>query len=101
MKQKFLLLTLLVAASVAQLWAQAPQGMNYQAVVRNTSGQPVGNGTAVVLRFSIHNGTATGTVVFTENVNVTANQFGLVSTTIGSSGNLSTVNWATAINFYK
>lgn len=100
MKQKLLLLTMLVAATM-QIFAQAPQGINYQAVVRNGSGQPVGNGTAVVLKFSIHNATAGGTVVFTENVNVTANQFGLVTTTIGSSGNLATVNWGNGDKFLQ
>lgn len=100
MKQKLLLLTLLVAATM-QIFAQAPQGLNYQAVVRNGSGQPVANNTPVVLKFSIHNATAGGTVVFTENVNVTANQFGLVTTTIGSSGNLATVNWGNGDKFLQ
>ena len=46
--------------------AQSPQSMNYQAVVRNTAGQPLSNGTAVSVKFTIHDLTTTGTPVFTE-----------------------------------
>ncbi len=73
--------------------AQSPQGMNYQAVVRNASGQPVAANTPVKLRFSIRDASPTGTVVFTETINDTANQFGLVTEKIGSNSNLATVNW--------
>ena len=73
--------------------AQAPQKMNYQAVVRTTGGQTVNNGTSVKLRFSIHDGSASGTVVFTEVDTAIANQFGLVNVEIGSYGNLAVVNW--------
>lgn len=73
--------------------AQAPQKMNYQAVVRNSGGQPVTNGTQVALRFTIHNDTPNGTVVYTETQTATANQFGLVTTQIGAITSLSTVSW--------
>lgn len=75
------------------VFAQAPNLMNYQAVVRNSAGQPVANNTPVKLRISIHDLTATGTVVYTETINTTANQFGLVNVQIGALNNLSTVNW--------
>lgn len=88
------LLTLLLGLwCVLVTYAQAPTKMNYQAVVRNASGQPVASGTQVALRFSIHNGTANGTVVYTETQTATANQFGLVTVAIGSNVSLASVNW--------
>ncbi len=90
---KKLLLAAFTFTLAALAMAQSPQGMNYQAVVRNNSGQPVNANTPVKLRFSIHDASASGTVVFTETINDTTNQFGLVNVKIGNNGNLSTVNW--------
>ncbi len=90
--------TVLVALTV---WAQAPQQMNYQAVVRGTNGNPVANSTPVKLRFTIHDGSAGGPSVFTETINATANQFGLVNVQIGSVANLGTVNWGTGTKFLQ
>jgi Trk-type K+ transport system membrane component len=75
------------------VFGQVPQKMNYQAVVRNASGQSVANGTQVVFRFTIHDVTPNGSSVFTEDVTDTVNQFGLCATIIGNTGNLATVNW--------
>src|ERR1043165_2862322 len=75
------------------LHAQSPQLMNYQAVVRNSTGTPVANNTPVKLRFTIHDGSASGTTVFTETQTTTSNQFGLVNVQIGQLGNLATVSW--------
>jgi hypothetical protein len=90
--------TVLVALTV---WAQAPQQMNYQAVVRGISGNPVANSTPVKLRFTIHDGSAGGSSVFTETINTTANQFGLVNVQIGSVANLGTVNWGSGTKFLQ
>ncbi len=93
--------TLFIAILLANLaMAQAPQQLNYQAVVHNASGQPVSNGT-VSLRFIIHNDSATGTQAFTEIQNVTANQFGLVNAQIGSVNNLNVVDWSTGPKFLR
>lgn len=81
--------------------AQAPGKMNYQAVVRNSSGQTVASGTAVKLRFTIHDGTANGTAVYNEVISATANQFGLVSVEIGTGGNLGIVNWGGGAKFLQ
>ena len=82
---------LFVLVSIAQA---PPQKMNYQAVVRDNSGQPVATGTPVSLRFTIHDQTAGGAVVYNETNNTTANQFGLVNVQIGTFGTLAVVNWA-------
>ena len=82
---------LLVAALGLQ--AQAPQQLNYQAVVRDASGNPLAAGTIVSLKLQIHNGSPSGAIVYTETESVTTNQFGLITYAIGYNGNLATVNW--------
>ncbi len=89
--KKILLYTVAVLFT-ATVMAQAPQEMNYQAVVRNNTGQTLTNATPVKLRFTIHDGTAGGTSVYTETINTSTNQFGLVNVQIGSTANLSTVS---------
>lgn len=86
---------------IHSLSAQAPAQMNYQAVVRNSNGTPVANATPVSLRFSIHDMTNTGTVVYTETLNTTANQFGLVNVQIGTSNNLGIINWGNGAKYLQ
>lgn len=100
MKQLFFLL-LALAGTTLQALAQAPQKLNYQAVVRNAGGQPVTAGTNVKLRFTIHDLTATGVTVFTETDTVIANQFGMVMVEIGSYGNLGVVNWGSGSKYLE
>lgn len=81
--------------------AQAPQGINYQAVVRNAQGTPITTGT-VALKLTIRQATATGTVLFTETHHPQPNAFGLVNVVIGTAGgNLSTVNWGNGDKFLQ
>jgi hypothetical protein len=80
--------------------AQVPQKMNYQAIVRNASGQPITSG-SVSLRFIIHDDSATGTPVFQETQSANPNQFGLVTVAIGSVGNLSAVNWGVGAKYLQ
>ena len=81
--KKSLLCSSIILFAIATALSQAPQKMNYQAVVRNSSGQPAQNQN-VALRFKIHDLTPNGTVVFAEIQNDTTNQFGLVTVEIGS-----------------
>ncbi len=96
-----LLAWLLFVALYFNTLAQAPNFMNYQAVVRNSSGNPVANATPVKLRISIHDITASGTIVFTELITTTANQFGLVSVQIGALNNLAIVNWGSGAKYMQ
>lgn len=98
--KKHLLPALFLFIALA-LNAQAPQGLNYQAVVRNSNGVTVPDGTPIKLRFTIHDGTANGTAVYNETVNDTTNQFGLVNTVIGENGNLATVSWGNGAKFLQ
>ncbi|MFN8286875.1 MAG: tail fiber domain-containing protein [Chitinophagales bacterium] len=95
------LLSFVLALAFGLAIAQAPNQMNYQAVVRGTNGQPVANNTPVQLRFTIHDGSATGTSVYTETISTTANQFGLVSVAIGSTANLASVSWGSGSKFLQ
>lgn len=99
MKKTTLLLLMLAAICCAK--AQAPQKLNYQAVVRNAAGAPVANGTTVKLRFTIHDLSPTGTTVFSETDTAIANQFGLVDVQIGSWGNLAIVPWGNGAKYLQ
>ena len=98
--KKYLLLTVLTA--LLQFGhAQAPQNMNYQAVVRDAQGAPLPSGTVVSVKFQIHDGSQSGNVVFTETTMATTNQFGLITLGIGAIGNLGAVNWASGAKYLQ
>lgn len=81
---KHILLFLLVLTASATVSAQAPQQIKYQGVARDASGTPLANDT-IVVKFDIHTGTASGTIVYTEfHASVPTNAFGLFSVAIGS-----------------
>ena len=50
-------------------WAQAPEGINYQAVIRKIDGTLVAN-TTIAVRVQIKQNSATGTVVYSERQSV-------------------------------
>ncbi|NBV68989.1 MAG: hypothetical protein EBR74_10680, partial [Flavobacteriia bacterium] len=55
-------------------FAQTPEGINYQAVIRTTSGSLVANST-VAIRVQIKQTSSTGTVVYAERQSVATNQY--------------------------
>ena len=60
------LITILIAVLLtASMFAQSPQKMSYQAVIRNSSNALVTN-QSVDMQFSILQGTSTGTAVYIE-----------------------------------
>lgn len=76
--------------------AQVPQGFNYQAVIRNSSGELITE-QDVSVRISILQGSTTGSPVYTETHSVQTNTFGLINLVIGqgeSSDDFSTVDWS-------
>lgn len=84
--------------------AQAPQGVNYQAVIRNTNGTTVNN-SAVGIRMNILQGSASGTVVYSETFTETTSNIGLVNFVVGEgnvvSGDFSTINWGAGPYFLE
>jgi hypothetical protein len=101
MKNYFLLNILAILTAHNFLSAQAPLGINYQAVVRNATGQPLTAGTVVNMKYQIHDGTPGGNPVFTEISLDTVNQFGLVTHVIGSGADLSPVNWSSGNKYLQ
>jgi uncharacterized protein (TIGR02145 family) len=75
----------------------APNGINYQAVIRNNLGTLVAN-TPVAIRINIRQNSASGVVIFSEKHLVTTTQYGLVNFVIGAGtflngGPFATINW--------
>ena len=91
------LLTLLVLIATMATFAQAPQGFNYQATVRNSAGALITN-QIVGFKFSIKQTSASGTTVYSETQYVTPDNLGQVSLVVGtgtpSTGTFATINWA-------
>ncbi len=85
-----LLVTLLVTVTI---WAQSPQKMSYQAVIRNSSNALVIN-TPVGMKISILQGTASGTVVYSEIQTPTTNANGLITIEIGGGTGFDAIDWA-------
>jgi hypothetical protein len=88
----------------ASVFAQAPQKMSYQAVIRNASNALVPS-TPVGMRISVLQGSPTGTAVYVETQTPSTNANGLVSLEIGTgtiiTGTFAGINWATGPYFIK
>ena len=98
----FILLLVISFRTFAQ--NNTPQAFTYQAIARD----PIGNVLQTLplgLRFTIHDGTQSGTIVFQETDNVTTNQFGLFSIGVGSGfvtqGSLQAINWSTGNKYLE
>ena len=91
---------LAVVFLTASLFAQSPQKMSYQAVIRNINNQLVPNH-AVGMRISILQGSVTGTPVYVETQTPTTNANGLVTIEIGGGSGFDAINWANGIYFIK
>ncbi len=85
-------------------FAQVPQGISYQAIALNSSGNPVVSSN-VGIRLSILDNSATGTVLYTETHIKTTNPQGLFNLVIGqgtvTTGTFNTINWGTNSKFLK
>jgi uncharacterized protein (TIGR02145 family) len=96
---RFSLLLIFTLFSVF-LNAQAPALIPYQAVARDAAGQALNNAT-INARFTIHDGAATGAVVWQELQTVTTTALGLFTVQLGSSVALTGVNWANGNKFMQ
>jgi hypothetical protein len=86
------------------VFAQSPEKMSYQAVIRDASNALV-VGTPVGMQISILQGSSSGTSVYTETQTPSTNANGLVSIEIGGgsvvSGTFSTIDWTAGPYFIK
>ncbi len=99
------LLLLLASIAMSQLSnAQTPQAIPYQAAARNSSGTILAS-TPVSVRFSIHDATADGTVVYSETHSVTTTAQGMFSVNVGQgtpvTGTFSGINWGTNAKYMQ
>ncbi len=101
------ILTLLVfLTTIFAATAQAPPVINYQGIARNPAGNAI-TFKNIKLRLSIHDGTATGAVVYSETRAIQTNAFGLFTVGIGSTGaesatgTITSVNWGSGSKFLQ
>jgi len=102
MRKINLLLGMLLFSAIA--FAQAPNKMSYQAVVRDAADQLLAN-KAIGVQVTIEQGTAGGAAVYVETFTPTTNANGLVTLEIGTgnivSGDITTIDWENGPYFIK
>jgi hypothetical protein len=92
----FVLLVIISTSSFSQ--TAPPQGINYQAIARDTAGNPISNATTLSVEFSIYDDMTSTTPVFNEiHPAVNTNIYGLFTLVIGGVNNTSfqTIDWTT------
>jgi hypothetical protein len=101
MRKIFTLLAAILVMSTT--WAQSPQKMNYQAVVRDAADHLII--TQVGMQISILQTTSTGTAVYVETQTTTPNTNGLISIEIGAgtpvTGTFTAIDWTAGPYFIK
>ena len=95
---KKLILIVIVLLLSNDSWSQAPESFNYQAVIRDASGELVTD-QDVGIKVSILDETSTGTVLYSEEHAVSTNAYGQVALEIGSGtsdlGIFTDIDWKT------
>ena len=103
------LLTILSVLFCTITFAQSvPQGINYQAVARDASGDVLMN-QALTIQFSVISDITTSAVSWQETHTVTTNDYGLytaiigqgTSTSVGSSATFDVIDWGASTHFLK
>ena len=96
------MLLLFAACLIAS--AQTPQYIPYQAVARNTSGNLISN-QAISLRFTIHDVTATGAILYQETQSGSTNKLGLFNVSIGAgtpvTGTFASISWGSGAKYLQ
>lgn len=102
MKKAITLFTLLIISYSG--FAQAPEKMSYQAIVRNADGNLVSE-KPVGVKISILKSTVNGTAIYVETHAPTTNVNGLITLEIGTggvvNGNFSTIDWGSDLYYIK
>ena len=103
--KKVILLIAILLVDFGFVAAQAPQGINYQAVARGTTGLEL-QLTPLVVRLGIYSDLNATIQVYEESHAVTTNAFGLFNVVIGQGTQISptafnTISWGTGSYFLK
>ncbi len=102
---KLLILFVFIFISTVKIaFAQAPQGIPYQAIARNSSSGIITNH-AISVRFTIHDSSSTGGAVYQETFSPTTNAVGLFNVNVGTGsvtiGTFSNINWGRTAKFIQ
>ncbi len=93
-KYLFLILFIFIATTT---FSQAPQRFNYQGVARNNFGTVLNN-RPIAIRLSVKEGSASGSVVYSERHAINTDQYGVFAVQVGAgtiiSGTFSAIPWA-------
>jgi uncharacterized protein (TIGR02145 family) len=86
------------------LLAQVPQGIPYQAVIRDNAGAPLVN-TPILVRFTLHQNTTDGAIEYQETQSATTNAFGVINTQFGTGtptqGTFAGIVWSNTSKFIQ
>lgn len=90
--------TFILLLTAITVFAQVPQTINYQSVVRNSSGVALAN-QDISLQFTIRNNTPTGPALYQEShIAISTNSFGLANVEIGTgtniTGSINGIDWS-------
>ena len=89
---------------VSSIWAQSPEKISYQAVIRNTDNELLNNQT-IGIQISILQGTTDGSAVYGETHTPTTSSSGLISIKIGDgntlTGTFENIDWTDGPYFIK
>ncbi len=96
-------ITLLVLISLLG-YSQAPEAFNYQAVIRNASGDILAN-SQITVQISILQDSESGSAVYVETFNPTTNDYGLIAIKLGKgtiqSGTFIAIDWGAHAYYVK
>ena len=102
MKKILFLLGIVLGSHIA--FAQVPEKMSYQAIIRNATGQVLPN-QSIAIKASILQGSPAGAAVYSERLTGNTNTNGLITLEIGSgtvlTGTFNTINWSTGSYYLK
>ncbi|MBN2613456.1 MAG: fibrobacter succinogenes major paralogous domain-containing protein [Bacteroidales bacterium] len=99
-KFKVLIIFVLTNLFISSSFAQLPNKMSYQAVIRNSSNQLVIN-QPVGMQISILKGSAGGSTVYSETQKPITNNNGMIGIEIGSGEGFNEIDWADGPFFIK
>lgn len=103
-KIKFTAILLFISLLSLNVYAQVPQGFNFQAIARGTDGLPLIN-QELSVRISVLEGSESGTATYVETHTLTTNAAGLLQLVIGQGTPVETsfsdINWSGFDNYVK
>jgi len=101
---KRILITLAVCLIITGLFAQAPQAFNYQAVIRNSEGEPLPNNITSI-KISLLSDTIQNSIIYSETHTTTSDNFGRINLQIGfgepNSGIFAEIPWESGNIFLR